>query len=261
MDLFLNDKVVVVTGGAGAIGKAICAEFLANGATVVLAGTTESRLIAAVDELKNISEKVAYIRTDVSSRESAENMVSFVVEKFGRLDCLINNAGINGGPDQRKPIHEYDDNLWNSILAVDLTGIYNCSKPAIQQMICQGGGNIINITSITGLTPLRLQCAFAAAKAGVVNLTKAMALEVANDNIRVNAIAPGSIIFEGTRKLFYADPVKAEALLSHIPQHRPGDPEDIAGMACMLASDRTKYMTGSIVTIDGGWTCGYTRDF
>jgi NAD(P)-dependent dehydrogenase (short-subunit alcohol dehydrogenase family) len=113
-----------------------------------------------------------------------------------------------------------------------------------------------------GLTPLRLQCAFTAAKAGVFNLTKAMALELAEHNIRVNGIAPGSILFEGTKKLFYADPVRAEALLSHIPQKRPGQPEDIAYMTCFLASETaSSYITGSIITIDGGWICGYTRDF
>ena len=137
-----------------------------------------------------------------------------------------------------------------------------CSKPAIQQMVKQGeGGNIINIGSIVGVTPLRLQCAFTAAKAGVFNLTKAMALELAPLNIRVNGIAPGSIMFEGTRKLFYADPVKAEAMMSHIPQNRPGEPKDIAGMACFLASDDSSYMTGTINVVDGGWICGYTRDF
>ena len=140
--------------------------------------------------------------------------------------------------------------------------MYYCSKPAILQMERQGwGGSIINIGSIVGLAPLRLQCAFTAAKAGVFNLTKAMALELAPLKIRVNAIAPGSIMFEGTRKLFYADAVKAEAMMSHIPMHRPGNPEDIAGMACFLASEDSAYMTGTVNVVDGGWICGYTRDF
>ena len=206
--------------------------------------------------------EAASVICDVSSKESAENMIRQVVDLYGRVDCLVNNAGINGGPDQRKPIHEYDDELWHKIIDVDLNGVYYCSKPAIRQMEAQGqGGSIINIGSIVGLTPLRLQCAFTAAKAAVFNLSKAMALELAPLNIRVNAIAPGSIMFEGTRKLFYADTVRAEAMLSHIPQHRAGDPADIAAMTCFLASEDAGYMTGSVVTIDGGWTCGYTRDF
>ena len=146
-------------------------------------------------------------------------------------------------------------------VSVDLNGVYYCSKYAIRQMIRQGrGGSIINVGSIVGLTPLRLQCAFTAAKAGVFNLTKTMALECAPHGIRVNGIAPGSIMFEGTRKLFYADPVKAEGIMSHIPQHQPGEPNDIAWATCFLASDEAKYMTGSVMTIDGGWICGYNRE-
>ena len=174
---------------------------------------------------------------------------------------MINNAGINGGPDDRKRVYEYSDELWDRIVSVDLNGVYYCSKYAIRQMIRQGrGGSIINVGSIVGLTPLRLQCAFTAAKAGVFNLTKTMALECAPHGIRVNGIAPGSIMFEGTRKLFYADPVKAEGIMSHIPQHQPGEPNDIAWATCFLASDEAKYMTGSVMTIDGGWICGYNRE-
>jgi len=259
----LKDRVVIVTGGGGAIGSAMASQLAANGAKVVVAGRTIATLQATVDEVKAAGGEASAVITDVSDKQSAAEMVEKTVELYGRVDVLVNNAGINGGAEYRKPIHEYDDDLWHRIINVDLNGVYYCSKPAIKQMIKQGsGGSIINIGSIVGLTPLRLQCAFTAAKAGVFNLTKAMALELAEHNIRVNGIAPGSIMFEGTKKLFYADPVRAEALLSHIPQKRPGQPEDIASMTCFLASDKEAgYMTGSIVTIDGGWICGYTRDF
>ncbi len=262
MQVNLTGKVVVVTSGGGAIGSAMCKAFAANGAKVCIAGRTRSSLEAVVDEIKSLGGEAVAVVTDVSDRDSAANMIKETVAAFGRLDCLVNNAGINGGPDQRKPIQDYDDELWKNIINVDLNGVYYCSKPAIKQMEKQGeGGCIINIGSITGLTPLRLQCAFTAAKAGVFNLSKAMALELSDINIRVNAIAPGSIMFEGTRKLFYADKERAEAMLSHIPMHRAGTPEEIAGMALFLASDEASYMTGAVVTIDGGWTCGYTRDF
>lgn len=262
MQVNLNGKVVIVTGGGGAIGSAMCKQFASNGAKVIAAGRTLSTLEKVVNEIRASGGEASAVRADVSDKASAENMIQETVRIYGRLDCLVNNAGINGGPEYRKPIHEYDDDLWNRIINIDLNGVYYCSKPAIKQMIAQGeGGSIINIGSIVGLTPLRLQCAFTAAKAGVFNLTKAMALELAPYEIRVNGIAPGSIMFEGTKALFYADPVKAEAMLSHIPQHRPGEPDDIAGMTCFLASEDAKYMTGSIVTIDGGWICGYTRDF
>ena len=262
MKVDLNGKVVIVTGGGGAIGSAMCMQLAANGAKVVAAGRTLKTLNATVEAVKAAGGEASAVVTDVSDPASARHMIEETVRIYGRLDCLVNNAGINGGPEFRKPIHEYDDDLWHRIINIDLNGVYYCSKPAIQQMIKQGeGGSIINIGSIVGLTPLRLQCAFTAAKAGVFNLTKAMALELAPHEIRVNGIAPGSIMFEGTKALFYADPVKAEAMLSHIPQHRPGEPDDIAGMTCFLASEDAKYMTGSIVTIDGGWICGYTRDF
>lgn len=262
MRVDLKDKVVIVTGGGGAIGGAMAEEFAANGAKVVVTGRTKATLQAVVDAIRSRGGEASAVIADVGSRESAAAMIEETVRLYGRLDVLVNNAGINGGPEERKPIHEYSDELWERIINVDLNGVYYCSKPAILQMEKQGeGGNIINIGSVVGLTPLRLQCAFAAAKAGVFNLTKAMALELAPLNIRVNGIAPGSIMFEGTRKLFYADSEKAEAMMSHIPQHRPGEPKDIAGMACFLASEDSSYMTGTISVIDGGWICGYARDF
>ena len=262
MNIDLTGKVAVVTGGGGAIGAAMALELAASGARVAVVGRTLSSLEKTVSQIQAADGDAAAIICDVSSKDSCEQMIQAVVAHYGRLDCLVNNAGINGGPEFRKPIHEYDDTLWQKIIDVDLSGVYNCSKPAIVQMEKQGqGGSIINIGSIAGLTPLRLQCAFTAAKAAVFNLSKAMALELAPLGIRVNAIAPGSIMFEGTRKLFYADAARAEAILSHIPMHRAGSPEEIAGMACFLASDWASYMTGSVITIDGGWTCGYTRDF
>ena len=262
MQVDLNNKVVIITGGGGAIGSAMARQFASNGARVVVAGRTLATLQSVVDEIKAAGGEAAAVVTDVSDKLSAQKMVEQTVSIFGRLDCLVNNAGINGGPQYRKPIHEYDDDLWQRIINVDLNGVYYCSKPAIKQMEKQGeGGSVINIGSIVGLTPLRLQCAFTAAKAAVFNLTKAMALELAPLNIRVNGIAPGSILFEGTRELFYSDPEKAKALTSHIPQGHPGEPDDIASMTCFLASEDAKYMTGSIVIIDGGWICGYTRDF
>ncbi|MDD3347438.1 SDR family NAD(P)-dependent oxidoreductase [Oscillibacter sp.] len=262
MQVDLKDKVVLVTGAGGAIGGAMAKAFARNGAKVAVAGRTLATLQATVDEITAAGGAAAAVIADVGNKESARAMIEETVGLFGALDVLVNNAGINGGPEERKPIHQYSDELWEKIINVDLNGVYYCSKPAILQMEKQGhGGSIINIGSIVGLAPLRLQCAFTAAKAGVFNLTKAMALELAPLNIRVNGIAPGSIMFEGTKKLFYADAQKAEAMMSHIPMHRPGEPEDIAGMACFLASDDSAYMTGTVNVVDGGWICGYTRDF
>lgn len=256
MDLNLKDKVVIVTGGGGAIGSAIAMSFAKEGAKVVVTGRTMETLQKVVDDIKAIGGQAAAVICDVGNKESAENLIKETVAIFGSVDVLINNAGINGGPEYRKKTHDYDDGLWDRIMACDLNGVYYCSKYAIRQMLAQGTKcSIINVSSIAGVQPLRLQVAFTAAKAGVINMSKAMALEYAQDNIRVNVICPGSIMFEGTRKLFYANAETAEKMMSAIPMHRPGEPEDIGGAACFLASETAAgYITGAVQIIDGGWT-------
>lgn len=261
MKVDLNGKVAIVTGGGGAIGSAMCMQLAANGAKVVVAGRTMKTLQATVDAVKAAGGEATAVICDVSKAESANNLIAEAVRIYGRLDCMVNNAGINGGPEFRKPIHEYDDGLWDRIVSIDLNGVYYCSKAAARQLIAQGeGGSIINIGSIVGLTPLRLQCAFTAAKAGVFNLTRTMALELAPYGIRVNGIAPGSVMNEGVKELFYNDQAKSAAIMSHFPIGHPGEPEDIAAATCFLASEDAKFMVGAIMTVDGGWICGYNRD-
>lgn len=256
MDLNLKDKVVIVTGGGGAIGSAIAKAFAKEGAKVVVSGLALSDLDTVVGEIRASGGECSPLVCDVTSKESAENLIAETVGIYGKVDCLVNNAGINGGPEYRKRTHEYDDGLWDRIIACDLNGVYYCSKYAIAQMLKQGiHGSIINISSVAGVLPLRLQAAFTAAKAGVINLSKAMAIEYAGDKIRVNVICPGSIMFEGTKKLFYSNPETAEKMMASIPMNRPGSPEDIASAACFMASETALgYMTGSVQVIDGGWT-------
>ena len=187
-----------------------------------------------------------------------------VVAESGRLDVLVNNAGVNTMV-HRVTIDAFPREEWDRILAVDLTGLYEMSKAASAVMRGQKGGRIINIASIAGLVPLRLQCAFVAAKAGVVNLTKAMALELGPHGILVNGIAPGSTLTEGTRKLFYGEDglfsASVQRMLDHVPLGRPGTVDEIAVAALFLADPENSYMNGHILTVDGGWTAGYTRDF
>jgi NAD(P)-dependent dehydrogenase (short-subunit alcohol dehydrogenase family) len=193
-----------------------------------------------------------------------ERAVREIRERFGRIDILVNNAGINTRRD-RVPIHEYAPEEWNQILQVDLTGVFLTSRTVIPSMIENRGGRIVNISSIAGLVPLRLQCAYVAAKAGVANLTRAMALELAPHGILVNAVAPGSTLTRGTEALFYgpdgAYTERAASLLSHIPLGRPGRPEEIAHAVLFLVAPESGYITGTILTVDGGWTAGYTRDW
>jgi NAD(P)-dependent dehydrogenase (short-subunit alcohol dehydrogenase family) len=187
-----------------------------------------------------------------------------IERQLGPVTILVNNAGINTSRD-RRAIHEYADDDWHRILRVDLTGVFVVSKAIVPGMIQLGRGRIVNIASVAGLVPLRLQSAYVAAKAGAVNLTKSMALELGPRGILTNCVAPGSILTRGTRALFYGDggektPV-AESLLAHVPLGRPGTPEEIASAVAFLVAPEASYINGAVLTVDGGWTAGYTRDW
>lgn len=261
MKVDLSDRVALVTGSGGAIGGDIARVFAQNGADLVINDINEQAGRAVVQDVEDLGRKALFIQADVGDQNQTLKMADQILRVFGRLDILINNAGINVGPDDRRPMHEFDDKNWHDIIRTDLHGIYYCSKPLINTIAAGEHGRIVNIGSIVGLVPLRLQSAFAAAKAGVLNLTKAMALELAPLGINVNAIAPGSIMTEGTKKLFYADKKKAEAILGHIPLGRAGTPREVAHAALFLASDEASYVTGTVLVVDGGWTCGFARDF
>lgn len=261
MKVELNGKVAIVTGSAKNIGKAIALAYAKGGADLVVADIDVENGEGTVKEIKKLGREAIFVKTDVSNYEDVKKMTAKTTEVYGKIDILVNNAGINVGNKDRKSVHEFTVENYKKIISVDLDGVFYCTKLVAQEMVKQKKGEIINIGSVVGLVPLRLQCAFAAAKAGVFNFTKATALELAPYNIRVNAIAPGSILMEGTQELFYSDPVKGESLLSHIPLHKPGKPEDIANAALFLADEDSDYITGSVIVVDGGWICGYNRDW
>jgi len=259
MQVDLAGKVALVTGAARNIGKAIADALAANGARVVYAD-----IDAAGAESAAAAARGSAVKLDVSDEAQAEAAVSRIANELGRLDILVNNAGINTMA-HRVTIERFPKSEWDRILAVDLTGAYLMSRPAGRIMSEQKSGRIINIASIAGLVPLRLQCAFVAAKAGLVNLTKAMALELGPRGVLVNGIAPGSILTEGTKQLFYAPDGQFHAnmqrMLDHVPVGRPGTSEEIAHAALFLAAPESSYINGHILTVDGGWTAGYARDF
>lgn len=261
MKIDFKDKVVIITGALGAIGKVAALKFAENGANVVLCDVNEKDYEIVINDIKAFGVDALFIKVDLGDPNQASGIAQKAIEKFGKIDILINNAGTNVSPDGRKPIHEFSEENWDKIISIDLSGVYHCSKPIIKHMVERKYGKIINIGSIAGLVPLRMQCAFVAAKAAVHALTKAMAIELAPFGINVNAIAPGSIMTEHNKQFFYSDPEKAESLLSHIPLHRPGEPINIANTMLFMTSDEACYMTGSVVVVDGGWTCGYTRDW
>jgi len=261
MKVDIKGKVAVITGSTSGIGRGIALLFAQNGASVVVNGTNEERGNKVVEEINAVGEKAIFVKADVGSRDGAESIAETAVEAFGKIDVLINNAGINIDVKDRGPIHEFPDEMWHKIMHVDLDGVYYCSKAALKHMVAAKYGKIINIGSIVGLVPLRNQCAFAAAKGAVNNLTKAMAIELAQFGINVNAILPGSIdIARMTESGMYTDG-RFQSIMSHIPFKKPGSPEDIANGALYLASDEASYVTGNILVIDGGWTCGFARDW
>lgn len=260
----LQDRVALVTGGAQGIGQAIARHLAANGARTAIVDLDADQGASTCAGIEADGGSARFWTGDVTDPARMQAVVDKVVGEWDRLDILVNNAGINIGGG-RVPIHQFPEDIWDRIVEVDLKGVYLCTKAAVPALIKTGGGRIINISSIAGLVPLRLQSAFVAAKAGVVNLTKAMALELGPEGILANAIAPGSTLTEGTRKLFYgadgAFSEKAQSLLSHIPLGRPGSTDEIAHAALFLAAPESSYITGTVITVDGGWTAGYTRDF
>ena len=256
----LTGTVSLVTGAARGIGQAIADRLAVNGSRVVYTDLD----LTATETAAARSTGAKGLRMDVTCAQEIETVLGQVVAEFGRLDILVNNAGVNTLA-HRVTIDQFPREEWDRLLSVDLTGVYEVSRVAAGVMRSQGAGRIINIASIVGLVPLRLQCAFVAAKAGVVNLTRAMALELGPHGILVNGIAPGSTLTEGTRQLFYGEGGKfrdhVQRMLDHVPLGRPATPDEIAVAALFLADPENSYMNGHILTVDGGWTAGYARDF
>jgi NAD(P)-dependent dehydrogenase (short-subunit alcohol dehydrogenase family) len=258
MQVDLSGKVCVVTGAAGGIGSAIAKRFAANGATVVCADIVDA------GELASQLPGAIAIRMNVTDRDEVAEAIRGVVDRFGRLDVMVNNAGINTMK-HRVTIDEFPLEEWQRIVDVDLTGVFIVSHEASKVMRAQKTGRIINIASVVGMVPLRLQCAFAAAKAGVIHLTKAMAIELGPHGILVNAISPGSILTEGTKQLFYGDDgmfaASVQRMLDHVPLGRPGSPDEIAVAVLFLSAPENTYTTGQVIAVDGGWISGFARDF
>jgi NAD(P)-dependent dehydrogenase (short-subunit alcohol dehydrogenase family) len=258
MQVDLSGKVALVTGAARGIGQAIADRLAANGSRVIYADREDATAAAAR------SPGAEAVRMDVTKRDQIEATVAHIVETYGRLDILVNNAGINTAK-YRVTFDEFPRDEWDRIVDVDLNGLFDVSQVAARVMRKQGAGRIINIASVVGLVPLRLQCAYAAAKAAVVNLTKAMALELGPHGLLINGIAPGSILTEGTKQLFYGPDGQfkesVQKLLAHIPLGRPGTTDEIAVAVLFLAAPENTYTHGHILTVDGGWTAGYAREF
>ena len=242
----LMDQIVIVTGGGRGIGLEIARAMKAAGAKLVIAEADAAAGQAAASELEGM-----FIQTDVTISSSVAAMVAAVVAKHGRIDCIVNNAGIC----RNTPSEDVTDEEWRLVLSVDLDGVFYCCREAGKQMLKQGHGAIINIGSMSGVISNRPQpqAAYNAAKAGVIHLTKSLAGEWAARGLRVNCISPGYIGTPMT-KVGFENPVWREAWLSSTPMGRMGEPSEIASVAVFLASAGSSFMTGSNVIVDGGYT-------
>ncbi len=254
MNITFESKTVVITGAAGGLGRAMAQRFATDGARVALCD-----LRGAADAAAELGGDARGYEFDITDRESVKLFMGRIAEDMGGIDVLVNNAGINVGPEERHTVDFFSDKWWDAIVKVDLDGTYNCTKAALPYM--KEGGAVVNISSIVGMIPLRNQCAFTAAKAAVINFTKAIAMELAPKGIRANVVCPGTVGLAITNKLWTANSA-LEGLLSHIPMGRQAMPEEIASATAFLASDAASYITGAVLPVDGGWTCGgYARNF
>lgn len=262
MQVDLQDKVALVTGAGAGIGRAIALALASNGAHVVV-NDYEPSGEGTAKEVRAMGRESVFLRADISRREEVEEMVRGAGSKFSGIDILVNNAGVGTSPQHRKPVHEFAESEWDRVLNIDLNGLFYCTRAVTAGMVARRAGVVINIASVLGIVPMRLQIPYAAAKAAVINFSRAAALELAPHGIRVNAIAPGSTLTRATRELFYNPDNKtvADSLLSHIPLGRPGTPEEIANAALFLAAPDASYITGTVITVDGGWTAGFARDW
>lgn len=245
----LENKVAIVTAGAGAgIGQAVAKIFLEEGAQVLVTDAHARRVQeVAADLSKEFGRDVPGLEVDVRSGEQVRSMVEAARSRFGRIDILFNNAGIN----KLSPVWEMDDETWRLVIDVNLTGTFNCTRAVLPTMLEQRSGVIINMSSGAGWLGSRDgEAHYCAAKAGVMGFTRAVAAEVARQGIRVNAIAPGLIYNEFLARIYPPD--FFDRAKRGIPLGRVGEPRDIAELALFLASERSSYITGEVVSISGG---------
>lgn len=248
----LKGKVALVTGGTSGIGRETAVLFAKSGANVVVAGRRESEGKKTVELVQSAGGNGLFVRADVSKSSDVDVLVRKTVEEFGRLDIAFNNAGIEG---VWVPIIKQSEEDWDRTIDVNLKGVWLCLKYEILQMLKQGGGAIVNMGSVTGLTGSPGAAAYSASKHGVIALTKAAALENARSGIRVNAVCPAVVETPMAARIFRAPAVHKYVLGCH-PIGRFGKPEEIAEAVVWMCSNRASFMTGQCLVLDGGFLAG-----
>jgi NAD(P)-dependent dehydrogenase (short-subunit alcohol dehydrogenase family) len=247
----MKDKIILVTGGSSGIGKACALAFSRAGAIVtIVADINQEGLDQTVSEMEG---EGLSIRLDVSKPDQVKNLIDEVVRKYGRIDCAVNNAGVEG---TLAPTTECTEENWDKVLSINLKGIWLCMKYEIPQMLKQGSGSIVNMSSVLGLVGLPGYPAYVASKHGVVGLTKTAALEFAKTGVRINAVCPGAVRTPLMNRMINDNPgvISEELLVSLEPIGRVATPEEVADAVVWLSSAKASYVTGIALPLDGGLT-------
>lgn len=245
--MILKGKVALITGAASGIGESTAMLFAKEGAKLVLTDINEEKGKIILENIKNLGAEVIFLKADVSNAGDSENSVQKAIEKFGKLDIAVNNAGI-GGP--QNPVGEYEIEAWNKVIAINLSGVFYGMRYQIPAMLKNGKGSIINVASILGSVGFASSAAYVAAKHGVVGLTKSAAIEYSAQGIRVNSVGPA---FIKTPLLEELDKGLLDQLVSLHPIGRLGESEEVAELFLWLASDKASFATGAYYPIDGGY--------
>jgi NAD(P)-dependent dehydrogenase (short-subunit alcohol dehydrogenase family) len=246
----LTARTAIVTGGGRGIGKGICLSLAQAGANIVVAELDPATAEATARDVEALGRKSLAVQTDVCSREQVDTMVRKTVEAFGGIDILVNNAGgIN--PSLMIPVLDISESTWDYVVDLNLKSVFLCCQAASRVMVGQKKGSIVNISSMAGLQPYPSCVPYAAAKAGVINLTQSLAHILGPYNIRVNSVAPGFVVTESGRELMAKYPELMELRRKTIPLGRLGAPGDIGWAVVFLASDASSYVTGQIMSVDG----------
>ncbi len=246
----LQDKIVIITGAGSGIGAATAKLFGTQGAVVVVSDINLGAAQKIVDEIKKEGGKASAIKTDVTKFEEVESLIGAAVKEYGRLDVMVNNAGIGGKYQNKTAEHTHDD--WHNVIAVNQTGVFYCMQVALQQMTKQGYGTIVNVASLAGLKASGNNLSYSASKFAVVGMTKSAALEYGHKNIRINAVCPGYTHSALLDQLLSAREDMADLLKRYIPMRRFGEADEIAEAIVWLAGENSKFVTGQTLTIDGG---------
>lgn len=246
----LENKVVIISGAGSGIGAATARLMAIKGAKVIVSDIDLSKAEAVVIDIKNTGGQAWAQQTDVTQFEDVEALVSRTVADHNKLDIMVNNAGIGGEHQRKTAEHTLED--WHNVVAVNQTGVFYCMKVALKQMMDQGHGNIINVASLAGLKPSGYNLSYSASKFAVVGMTKSAALEYGRKNIRINAVCPGYTHSALLEKLISSKPDMGDTLKKLIPMDRFGEALEIAEAIAWLASEKTKYVTGQTIILDGG---------